>query len=537
MEKVLLQAKDLGSNSVELERWIKDWPTMYHLSSKRAQLLRGFNFGQAKKVLEVGCGCGAITRYLGETFKDVIAIEGSLVRARLARLRTRDLKNVSILNAPFQVIEFKERFDILFCIGVFEYASTFVADPDPYDFVLQYFRNTLTSDGTLILAIENQFGLKYFCSSREDHTGIMFEGLEGYPRYPNKARTFGYNELKAMLSKYFQHVDYYFPYPDYKIPSCVLSEELLVKVRAGELVGGFPSVDYTHRSKPLFDEKLALLELDRNNMLPLVSNSFLIVASMGQPSVRLSSLGVIFSTSRSEHFRAVTNFKEDAKGLFAEKRLLSGKNSVQIEELILNSCESRWVNALSLQSQIMRRVKEKGIELEDIFSPCRQWLEEFQSHAIIEGKKSLIHGRFIDFIWRNTFFVNGQCIAIDQEWEWSNPIPLNVVVIRSIYHFLLEIYPMNDVNYAFRKASWRDLIRDIARAIGIKLNREDFIEFCRLEAKICRLVYGGDERRMRLLLQLRLWNNRFFEWVRYAKRDWFTRLKRPLRCLVRLLRR
>ena len=106
--KVLTESSDVSSNSYELETHIKDWNSEYHLSRKRSQLLRGFNFDRSKKVLEVGCGCGAITRFLGETFNNVTAIEGGIARAGIARMRTKELHNVSIVCAPFQEIKFKE---------------------------------------------------------------------------------------------------------------------------------------------------------------------------------------------------------------------------------------------------------------------------------------------------------------------------------------------------------------------------------------------------------------------------------------------
>src|SRR5882672_91558 len=164
---------DLSSGSYELEQQIKDWPSEYHLSRKRAHLLREFDFGRKRRVLEVGCGCGAITRFLGETFQEVVAVEGSLVRANLTRLRTTDQGNVAVVCAPFQDITFSSPFDIVFCIGVLEYASQFLDAPDPYEAALEYFSKVLTSDGVLVLAIENQFGAKYWASSREDHTGVI----------------------------------------------------------------------------------------------------------------------------------------------------------------------------------------------------------------------------------------------------------------------------------------------------------------------------------------------------------------------------
>src|SRR5690606_22871642 len=96
LEEVLTKASDLSSTSAELDRHIKDWSSEYHLSSKRAQLLAGFTFDRSLRVLEVGCGCGAISRFLGERFDRIISVEGSIERARLARLRTRDLPNVEI---------------------------------------------------------------------------------------------------------------------------------------------------------------------------------------------------------------------------------------------------------------------------------------------------------------------------------------------------------------------------------------------------------------------------------------------------------
>jgi len=84
LEDVFRSATDLSSTSYELEESIKDWTSEYHLSMQRAQLLSGFDFKRDSRVLEVGCGCGAITRFLAETFDEGVAIEGSASRAKFA---------------------------------------------------------------------------------------------------------------------------------------------------------------------------------------------------------------------------------------------------------------------------------------------------------------------------------------------------------------------------------------------------------------------------------------------------------------------
>ena len=53
------------------------------MSDKWAQLFSVFDFDRRARVLEVGCGCGAITRFLGEEFDQVTAIEGSERRAEI----------------------------------------------------------------------------------------------------------------------------------------------------------------------------------------------------------------------------------------------------------------------------------------------------------------------------------------------------------------------------------------------------------------------------------------------------------------------
>ena len=62
-----------------------------------------------RKYWELGAGCGAITRYLGEKFATVFAVEGSFPRARVAKKRCSDLKGVSVLCANFFRYKFSKR--------------------------------------------------------------------------------------------------------------------------------------------------------------------------------------------------------------------------------------------------------------------------------------------------------------------------------------------------------------------------------------------------------------------------------------------
>jgi 2-polyprenyl-3-methyl-5-hydroxy-6-metoxy-1,4-benzoquinol methylase len=506
LRDVFQKAGDLSSQSYELERYVRDWPSEYHLSRKRSQLLRGFTFDRNARVLEVGCGCGAITRYLGETFDDVVAIEGSPTRATLARMRTRDMPNVSILNAPFQDVRFKTPFDIIFCIGVIEYSKMFVGGPDPHDSVLRFFSDMLAPDGAVVIAIENQFGLKYFASSAEDHNGIMFDGLEAYPRHDTH-RTFGYGELRERLARHFREIRFLFPYPDYKLPSCVLSEEAFRKANFGEVIGNFAPRDYSKARTPVFDQRLVLMELAKNGMLHFFSNSFLVVAGKADSArVAFDALGILFSDHRKKEFQTVTRIAEHKDGsVWAEKRCLdSGASSGRA--VTLRGYKERWLGSDSIQMRVLKKAKRKEIAFSELFEPCGLWMEKIRSMAVMNSGELVVDGRYVDCIWANSFVENGRCVFIDNEWAWKGDIRVNVLFIRSAYYLLNEIRGMRDLNVQLAKGGTKSLVEKIGRELGVKIGRKDWEDFWRLEAEFTGTVTGGRG----------TWGNRLLKKVRRA---------------------
>jgi 2-polyprenyl-3-methyl-5-hydroxy-6-metoxy-1,4-benzoquinol methylase len=508
LRKIMHKAKDLSSNSYELERWIKDWPSEYHLSRKRSQLLRGFNFDRSSKVLEVGCGCGAITSFLGEKFDDVISIEESLVCANVARLRTKGMNHVEIVCAPFQEIKFKEKFDIVFGIGVFEHSTVFV-DDDPYDRILKYFHDILAPDGVVVIAIENQFGLKYFSSSQEDHTSLMFEGLEGYPHYgTQRPRTFGYIELKNRLNQHFQCIDYYFPYPNYKTPSCILSHRFFSIAGGGELVGRFSPSRYLAPKKSSFNERLVLLELAKNKMLPFFSNSFLIVAGKRAiPTVKFEQLGVIYTDRRVEKFQTITSLTMDDKSnIYVQKKRITERNNIKSSVVNLRSCDSKWIEAFSIHTQIIKRMKEKNLEIEELFAPSKIWVSTITSLSTQKNNELFVDGKYIDCIWSNSFAINGVCEFVDLEWEWHERIKLNILIIRCLFYLLDDVATMKDLNKAVKANSKMRLIKNISKSLGVVLSNEDFKQFCKIEAKFSQCVYGGQFNRIWFSINLALKN-------------------------------
>ena len=175
-ERLLNQLKttrDLKLASDELLKLIQDWPSEYHFSpadqSPQFSEIRNF-----QNVLEVGSGCGAITRLLGEKGNAVFALEGSYRRAQITRERCRDLENVYVINESFDHFSSDRKFDLITLIGVLEYAPSFFKGMDPVKMLLEKAKELLKENGVMVVAIENQLGLKYFNACTEDHAGELF---------------------------------------------------------------------------------------------------------------------------------------------------------------------------------------------------------------------------------------------------------------------------------------------------------------------------------------------------------------------------
>lgn len=530
------QCKDLGSDSIELESWIKDWPSEYHLSRKRGQLLKDFDFSSRNSVLEVGCGCGAITRHLGERLPTVISVEGSPGRAALARQRCRDLDTVAIISAPFQNLRFRQKFDLIICVGVFEYSATFVEDDDPYRAILRYFNEYLSEDGVLLLAIENQFGLKYWASASEDHTRDRYDGLEGYRRYPEKARTFGYADLKSMLAEYFSGIEYYLPLPDYKIPDAVISEQLLDRINAAPLMARFPSRDYLKPYRANFFEPLVWEGLSRNGQLAFFSNSFLVVASKGAKSspVSMHGLANIYKRNRAERFHTHTRLSEETsgRGVIVEKSPLWApaapkdgfQTGPQVEtenSIELQGYREAWVDGVTIQRMILTRAQDRRAGFSTVFEPAGDWVGLLRE----QGSKGPLPGGMLDGIWQNAIVSDAGVQLIDLEWHCRKEVTLDLLLVRAVYWFLVDLRQYPTIARSLRWRSSRGIISGVARQFGLSAGSQSLDDFLDIESELNATALGRDSRavrrRLRLILitpqQLLIWMIKLQSRVRAAQ--------------------
>ncbi len=258
----------------------KSWPIIYHFSDIRKNIISWLPIQKSDNILEVGSGCGAVTGGLAEKAGKVTCIELSKKRSMINAYRNQNFDNIEILLGNFQDIEpeLQVKYNYITLIGVLEYAALYISDKNPFEEMLRRMEQHLAPNGKIIIAIENRLGLKYWAGCAEDHNGLYFEGLEGYTQ-TDGAKTFSKRELENIIDSAGQFdVSFYYPYPDYKFPMQIYSDDYLP--RRGELANNICNMD--RKRLCLFDETKVYDTLLESGMFAEFSNSFLVVLEKKQ---------------------------------------------------------------------------------------------------------------------------------------------------------------------------------------------------------------------------------------------------------------
>jgi 2-polyprenyl-3-methyl-5-hydroxy-6-metoxy-1,4-benzoquinol methylase len=467
---VLQSASDISSQSSELEGKIVDWSSRYHFSSSRANCYRAVNFKAGARVLEIGSGCGSITRYLGETGLEVIALEGSPRRAEITRIRTRDLANVTVICGSFSEVQFKTSFDYVVCNGVLEYAPLFVNADDPSDAFIKRVFGLLSPDGALLLAIENKLGLRYFVGGKEEHTGILYDGIEDYPRFPGGVKTHSKSELLKLIGKYFCKIELLLPLPDYKFPRAIVRSELTSLVNCGELFGAMEDYAFPTMTRANFHQRLGWHSVADAGLLSEMSNSHFLIAQNKLNEVLAKEWqGEIFKREhRNQTFKSSQIVSKQSGGnviIGLQDRLFPSESSQTL---------SPWIEGRSLHSRIASAMLRKNAnpfnaeETQKVL--CAWW------GSIARGDDGRILGSNVDAIWRNSICSGNHIILIDQDSGLSAPISEVHLIYRSVLNFVHDEMPFEHrwvLNYRF--LSEYRIVSLVARSIGVKISIKELL--------------------------------------------------------------
>lgn len=390
---IIKSTKDRSVSSLELMTHCTDWVTTYHFSSLRSNLLRPLDsiFSSDTKVLEIGAGCGAITRFLGETGANILALEGSLRRATIARARTYDLANVTVVSERFDDFESEEKFDVITLIGVLEYSNLFSNDIDSAVSMLKKVKRKLKSGGKLLIAIENQLGLKYFAGAPEDHVGKVMYGIEG--RYTKQdAETYGHKVLQEKLMTVgLTSIQTLLPFPDYKLPVSMITELGAKSNIFDASVFATQSVraDMQLPDKLNFIPERVWPVIFNNKLAIELSNSFLIIASdeVGEFFDK-NLLAVHYGGERYVPFRKKTVFKYTTDNKVSINRELINRSPIPQDSIIDFKIKSsdNYVKGVPLSVDFVKIVTSPGWTMDNITNYFHYYLTCLKTELCREGR-------------------------------------------------------------------------------------------------------------------------------------------------------
>jgi SAM-dependent methyltransferase len=466
LEKVFSETADLSSRSPQLQEKIVDWPSEYHLSSDRSNLLRPYDLSFAKSALEFGSGCGAISRYLGEQGIAVDAVEGSEIRASLGKMRCQDLDNVSVINANYNELSYPEKhYDLILFVGVIEYASKFhpdaATDREAAVGILKHVSQYLSDDGVILVAIENRLGLKYILGQHEDHYAKKYVGIHGYKNSAGIA-TYSKGEWRDIVDEAnLAHCGFSYPFPDYKIPRVTFGESFAnTHPHAFNHLEGVFSRDYARPVKKSPTESIAWEAANSGQFLNTVANSFCL--AIGNNAERIESvMDFDFchtpSPGRKNQYSVVTRKKTNSEvvekiPLFSESRVESNSSVNQVLDdqtyLYGNLLSTEWLRSILIYSR-----REE----------FDQWLGEyydFLGRLQSQGTELKIDMLPINIIVDS----DGNYQLFDQEWLVDEDVSREYLLFRALLTFIvtnwihlkdflgwLELHTVQDfVDYGFR---------------------------------------------------------------------------------------
>ena len=513
--------EEIVSGSVESEynqkiAQEKNWAVLFSLSHIRWNAVEWLPIRKTDQVLEIGAGTGALTGILAEKAGSVTCMEENPENCKINAIRNQNRDGIEIYTGAYGEIapHLEKKYDWIFLVGAFETAGSIMPGVNPHRDLLKSAKELLAPGGRMVVTSQNRLGLRYFAGCREDYTGEYFSGVEGYTE-DSPGKTFSRPELeKTIRAAGLTYMKFYYPYPDYRLPMTIYSDEHLPKV--GELWDNLRNFDQERYL--MFDEAKAFDQIIEDGLFSVFSNSFLVVVQKeAEEQEEKRTIFSKYSNERSGRFAIRTDIQMDGAGKrYARKVACYPEGKEHIEKLPV------WMKKLS---QVYKgtgmtlnqcRKAETGTEIDFLTG---QTLEEQLDHLLLEGKteealqqlmdyievirKAGSAERFcvtpefeavfgevllpedltcskvtdIDMVAGNEICTEQGWIHMDYEWTFDFPVPVNYVIYRIIQNYLY--------GNVERRALYKELLY---KKVG--LTEQEIAQYTKMELAFQKYITG-----------------------------------------------
>lgn len=436
------------------------WEVFYNLSNLREALLNWYEFDENSNLLEIGGGFGALTGLFCKQCSHVVSVEKNKLRAEALAIRHKHYANLDIYASDINQLKIDERFDYVIAIGVLETQGEGKDNQSVYANFLNQLLKFLKPEGKLLFAVENRYGIRYFCGEPEPYSGIPFEGINKFPSGNGKGYLFDKHELCEIM-KLAEIVKYkfYYPFPDYKMTQLVYSDEYTRGTNIRERLIPY----YMNKDSLVASEMDLYLDLISNNVLDFFSNSFLVECSKVDNFCKVNYATVSMDRGKNNGF--ITTISKDdivrKKAIYPEG-IINLKNSVvninqlrehglyiiehTIKDEVLEMPLEKSITCSNFLMEIISENKDEFIEIFDKLYACI-----LMASGLIENDECIFNIRYgvmewgpvlekayIDMVPGNCFYKNNRLYFFDQEFCLEK-CPAKFVIYRAIKYTYVYI--------------------------------------------------------------------------------------------------
>lgn len=438
------------------------WQVFFHLSRVRESLFSWYEFNKNAELLEIGGGFGALTGLFCESCRHVTTTEQSLFRAEAICERYADKANLDVYAGSLEKIVLDKKFNYIVLVGLLERITAGSSKKQGYVKYLESLRKLLKPEGKILIAVENRYGIRYFCGAAEPHTGRAFDGINRYPRGTN-GYSFSKQELKDILNlSGLSSQKFYYPLPDYKLPQLIYSDEHLPERNIRERLIPY----YVKQDTLLASENDIYDDLVANQVFPFFANSFLVECSPNNNAFCSVTYAAVSADRGREKSFATTIHQND----IVKKHPLYPEGEINAQNLYNNTLdlqahgipviEHHWENKTlvmpyvkgdTLSNHLKKLIREDANavfaildQLYDYILASSKAVEAAKNALCRDGQENLDWGivlqrAYMELIPLNCFYIDGNFLFFDQEFVREN-YPAKYVLYRAI-HYLYVFAP------------------------------------------------------------------------------------------------
>ena len=350
--------------------------------------------------------------------------------------------NASVLVIDKEVKDLEQyknnKYQYIYLNGTLENAKQIMQTENSYIDLIKFFKELLTDDGSLFLAVDNKWGVKYISGNKSEHCNNIYDSLRNEFK---TGKLFSKNELDKIVEETgFLYKKYYYPLPNYQKPNVIFTDKFLPDKNNSKLNY---NVIYDENSLVLQDEVILLKIFIEEGKFTKFTNSYII--ELSNKEIKDDVKYYSFNNMRKDKYSLILRMKDEyvektPKNKEALQHIKNiNKNSKKLKDLGFNIAEedtmenmvkSKFINLELLDKQIVRAIENKQNDL--VYQLIDDWYE-YISKKLQTSNNGIVKDGFIDLVFENTFYnpIDKNYIFFDQEWYQEN-VPIKFILYRAI---------------------------------------------------------------------------------------------------------